>query len=75
MENDTALAEDVKHSKMMNDFFSKNMERVEMLEQLNSIYNKLKAEGKLSTEKVEKKKNPRIFISNGIISQQASLYF
>jgi tetratricopeptide (TPR) repeat protein len=61
MENDPALAEDVKLSKKMDDFYSKNMERVEMLEKLNSIYYKLKAEGKFSKESDVQKKNRRNF--------------
>ncbi|MGD0710245.1 MAG: hypothetical protein ABR968_03615 [Bacteroidales bacterium] len=60
IESDPTIAEDVKLSKKIDDFFSNNMERVELREQLDSIYNKLNKEGKLSTEGDAQNTNPSI---------------
>jgi tetratricopeptide (TPR) repeat protein len=61
IQDDPELAAEVELSKEIDDFLVKDKERIELWEQLDSIYYKLKAEGKLSTRENQKKKSRPIF--------------
>jgi hypothetical protein len=61
IEEDSELAADVKLSKELDDFLINNKEELELREQLNSIYNELKKDGKFSFLDDKKKKSRNIF--------------